>query len=149
MQAATQAPCKRPVPEMREGAMRLAWRNLADGVVARALQGPAVPALLAGRVVLSYGRLAELVQRCTVHLAASGVQPDEVAGVALPTGAPSIVLVLGLFLDIYWGGALGMWAVALLVAYAVTLAMRNMMTGQSRPTTVMPAYQAHIIGRLS
>jgi rod shape-determining protein MreD len=47
--------------------------------------------------------------------------------------APVVLLVLGLFLDVYWGGALGLWAVALLVAYAVTLAMRNMMTGQSRP----------------
>jgi rod shape-determining protein MreD len=47
--------------------------------------------------------------------------------------APVILLLMGLFLDVYWGGALGLWAVSLLLAYAVTLAMRNMMTGQSRP----------------
>lgn len=47
--------------------------------------------------------------------------------------APIGLLLLGLFLDLYWGGPLGLWAVSLLLAYAVTLAMRNMMTGQSRP----------------
>jgi acyl-coenzyme A synthetase/AMP-(fatty) acid ligase len=76
--------------------MRLAWRTLADGVIAQALARPSAPAVLAGRTVLSYGRLAELVQRCTVHLAAIGVQPGEVAAVALPTGVPALVLALGL-----------------------------------------------------
>jgi rod shape-determining protein MreD len=42
-------------------------------------------------------------------------------------------LLLGCFLDLFWGGALGLWGVSLLVAYAGTLFMRNMMTGQSRP----------------
>lgn len=47
--------------------------------------------------------------------------------------APFTLLLVGFFLDIYWGGPLGLWAISLLTAYAVTLAMRNMMTGQSRP----------------
>jgi rod shape-determining protein MreD len=47
--------------------------------------------------------------------------------------APFTLLLLGCFLDIFWGGALGLWGVSLLVAYAGTLFMRNMMTGQSRP----------------
>ena len=47
--------------------------------------------------------------------------------------APVVLLILGLFLDVYWGGSLGLWPVSLLLAYAVTLAMRTMMTGQSRP----------------
>ncbi len=76
--------------------MQVAWRNLSDGVAAQALRAPASPALLAGRTALSYARLAELIQRCAVHLAALGVQPGEVAAVALPTGVPAIVLTLGL-----------------------------------------------------
>jgi rod shape-determining protein MreD len=46
--------------------------------------------------------------------------------------APFAVLLMGLALDIYWGGDLGLWAVSLLVAYGVVLAGRNMMAGQSR-----------------
>lgn len=47
--------------------------------------------------------------------------------------APFTLLVLGAFLDLFWGGALGLWGVSLLVAYAGALFMRNMLTGQSRP----------------
>ncbi len=47
--------------------------------------------------------------------------------------APFALLVLGAFLDLFWGNALGLWVIALLLGYAVTLFMRNMMTGQSRP----------------
>lgn len=54
--------------------------------------------------------------------------------------APFILLLLGAFLDVFWGGALGLWPVSLLVAYAGTLFMRNMMTGQSRP--MMAAWYA-------
>lgn len=46
--------------------------------------------------------------------------------------APLLVLVMGLFLDYFWGGPLGMWALCLLIAYGVVLAGRNMMAGQSR-----------------
>jgi rod shape-determining protein MreD len=44
---------------------------------------------------------------------------------------PTAVLLLGLFLDIYWGGPLGLWAIALLSAYAIVLSARTMMIGQS------------------
>jgi rod shape-determining protein MreD len=47
--------------------------------------------------------------------------------------APFALLLLGLFLDVFWGGATGLWALSLLIAYAMALAGRNMMTGQSRP----------------
>jgi rod shape-determining protein MreD len=47
--------------------------------------------------------------------------------------APFALLVLGLFLDIFWGGPTGLWGLALLVAYAMVLILRNAMTGQSRP----------------
>lgn len=47
--------------------------------------------------------------------------------------APFGVLVLGLFLDYFWGGPTGLWALSLLVTYGAVLATRNMMVGQSRP----------------
>ena len=46
--------------------------------------------------------------------------------------APFAILVLGLFLDIFWGGPLGLWAICLLIAYGVALAGRTMMAGQNR-----------------
>jgi rod shape-determining protein MreD len=46
--------------------------------------------------------------------------------------APFGVLVLGLFLDVFWGGPLGLWALCLLIAYGVALAGRTMMAGQNR-----------------
>ena len=46
--------------------------------------------------------------------------------------APLTLLGLGLFLDLLWGGPMGLWPVSILVAYAGILFTRNMMTGQSR-----------------
>ena len=46
--------------------------------------------------------------------------------------APFAVLLLGLFLDAYWGGPTGLWAVSLLAAYGAVLGARNMMVGQSQ-----------------
>lgn len=46
--------------------------------------------------------------------------------------APFGILIMGLFLDIFWGGAMGLWALCLLIAYGVLLAGRSMMAGQSR-----------------
>jgi len=46
--------------------------------------------------------------------------------------APFCVLVMGLLLDIFWGGPLGLWALCLLIAYGAALAGRSMMAGQSR-----------------
>ena len=46
--------------------------------------------------------------------------------------APMGILVMGLFLDLFWGGSLGLWALCLLIAYGVLLAGRSMMAGQSR-----------------
>ncbi|MDO8409804.1 MAG: hypothetical protein Q7S93_07060, partial [Phenylobacterium sp.] len=47
--------------------------------------------------------------------------------------APFGVLFLGLFLDLFWGGPIGLWALSLLVAYGAVLGARSMMVGQSRP----------------
>ena len=46
--------------------------------------------------------------------------------------APFAILIMGLFLDVFWGGALGLWALCLLIAYGVLLAGRSMMAGQSK-----------------
>jgi rod shape-determining protein MreD len=47
--------------------------------------------------------------------------------------APFVLMLLGLFLDVFWGGPMGLWGVSLLASYTVVLASRSIMTGQSRP----------------
>jgi rod shape-determining protein MreD len=44
--------------------------------------------------------------------------------------APFVLLLLGLALDIFWGGPVGLWAVALLCAYGLVLAVRATLTGR-------------------
>ncbi len=44
--------------------------------------------------------------------------------------APAALFALGLFLDIFWGGTLGMWPLALMAVYAVVLGSRNLLAGQ-------------------
>jgi rod shape-determining protein MreD len=39
---------------------------------------------------------------------------------------------MGLFLDIFWGGPLGLWALCLLIAYGAALGGRSMMARQNR-----------------
>jgi rod shape-determining protein MreD len=46
--------------------------------------------------------------------------------------APFGVLLMGLFLDAFWGGPIGLWGLSLLTAYAASLSLRSMMSGQSR-----------------
>lgn len=46
--------------------------------------------------------------------------------------APVAVMVLGLYLDLLWGSALGFWAVCLLLPYGAVLAGRAMLAGQSQ-----------------
>jgi rod shape-determining protein MreD len=43
---------------------------------------------------------------------------------------PLLLFLLGLFLDLFWGGRLGLWAVALISAYGLALAGRSLMVGQ-------------------
>jgi rod shape-determining protein MreD len=57
--------------------------------------------------------------------------------------APLLVLVMGFCLDLYWGGPLGLWALCLLIGYAVTLAARPIMAGQSR--TILWAWYALVV----
>jgi rod shape-determining protein MreD len=46
--------------------------------------------------------------------------------------APFGVLIMGLALDLFWGGSMGLWALSLLIAYGILLVGRSMMAGQSR-----------------
>jgi len=45
--------------------------------------------------------------------------------------SPVLLLGLGLLMDLYWGGPLGLWAFSLIVAYGFILLTRSAMTGQS------------------
>ena len=42
---------------------------------------------------------------------------------------PFALLLLGLFLDVFWGGPQGLWPLCLLAAYASVLAVRRQITG--------------------
>ena len=46
--------------------------------------------------------------------------------------APLAIVIMGLFLDVVWGGPLGLWALSLLIAYGLVLGGRSMTAGQSR-----------------
>jgi rod shape-determining protein MreD len=58
--------------------------------------------------------------------------------------APIGVLLMGLFLDLFWGGSMGLWALCLLIAYGIVLMGRNMIAGQSR--SFMWAWYALVTG---
>jgi rod shape-determining protein MreD len=45
--------------------------------------------------------------------------------------APFVLLAVGLFLDLFWGGPAGLWAVCLIAPYGVVLSARSSMSGQS------------------
>ncbi|MBU1348242.1 MAG: hypothetical protein KKA16_14980 [Alphaproteobacteria bacterium] len=44
--------------------------------------------------------------------------------------APAVLFGLGLFLDMFWGGTLGLWPLCLLLVYGVVLASRTLLAGQ-------------------
>ncbi|MES2860620.1 MAG: hypothetical protein V4701_04075 [Pseudomonadota bacterium] len=44
--------------------------------------------------------------------------------------APAMLFALGLFLDMFWGGTLGLWPLCLMAVYGVILASRNLLAGQ-------------------
>lgn len=53
---------------------------------------------------------------------------------------PLMLLVLGLFQDLFWGGPLGIWTLALIAAYGLALSGRSLMAGQGG--VVMGAWYA-------
>ncbi len=46
--------------------------------------------------------------------------------------APFAALASGLFLDLWWGSALGLWGLTLVLAYGLVLFTRNLVAGQGR-----------------
>lgn len=44
---------------------------------------------------------------------------------------PVVLFALGLFLDLFWGGMLGLWPLCLMAVYGGILAVRTFMAGQS------------------
>jgi rod shape-determining protein MreD len=46
--------------------------------------------------------------------------------------APLVLLGMGFFLDLLWGGPMGLWPLSILLGYAVILFSRSIMSGQSR-----------------
>jgi rod shape-determining protein MreD len=49
---------------------------------------------------------------------------------------PFALLALGFFLDVFWGGAQGLWPLCLLAAYAFVMAARRLINGQDLITTL-------------
>jgi rod shape-determining protein MreD len=69
-------------------------------------------------------QLPEPVFPMTLAFAWAVIRPSVLAPVAL--------VLMGLFLDIFFGGPLGLWALCLLIAYGIVLGGRSMTAGQSR-----------------
>jgi len=84
-----------------------------------------VSTLLFGIPIKVFGlQLPQPVFPMTVAFAWAVIRPSILA--------PFAVLILGLALDIFWGGPLGLWALCLLIAYGVAFMGRAMMAGQNR-----------------
>lgn len=47
--------------------------------------------------------------------------------------APAVLFALGIFLDVFWAGRLGLWPLVLLGVYGVVLAGRPLLIGQETP----------------
>lgn len=79
----------------------------------------------------------------TLPLRLFGLQPPEPVWPLAPAFAwavirpsvvaPFLVLTMGLFLDLLWGGPSGLWGLALLLGFGFILLARSMMIGQSFP----------------
>jgi acyl-CoA synthetase (AMP-forming)/AMP-acid ligase II len=72
------------------------YENISDAVFHHAAATPDAPALICGRLTLSYGELARLVGQATVWLGQQGVKPGEHAGVAMSHSVEHIILSLAL-----------------------------------------------------
>ncbi|WP_298163396.1 hypothetical protein [Brevundimonas sp.] len=82
----------------------------------------ALTVLLATPVELFGLKLPEPVLPLTLAFAWPLIRPSMVA--------PAVLFGLGLFLDMFWGGTLGLWPLCLLSVYGVVLASRNLLAGQ-------------------
>lgn len=89
-----------------------------------------VPALVAAALTVVFGTPARLF-----HLSLPEPIFPMVLAFAWPLIRPSVLapltlLLTGLFLDLLWGGSLGLWAVVMLGVYGVILAVRGLIQGQ-------------------
>ncbi|WGM31627.1 hypothetical protein [Brevundimonas sp. NIBR11] len=87
-----------------------------------ALISIALTVLLATPVELFGLKLPEPVLPLILAFAWPLIRPSMVA--------PAVLFALGLFLDMFWGGTLGLWPLCLLSVYGVVLASRNLLAGQ-------------------
>lgn len=89
-----------------------------------------IPALIAMALTVLFGTPARLF-----HLSLPEPIFPMVLAFAWPLIRPSVLaplalLLCGLFLDLLWGGSLGLWAVVMLGVYGVILAVRGLIQGQ-------------------
>ena len=54
--------------------------------------------------------------------------------------APAVLFGLGLFLDLFWGGTMGLWPLCLMGVYGMVLASRSLLAGQE--TQILFAWYA-------
>lgn len=87
-----------------------------------ALAVVAITVILATPVELFGLKLPEPVLPLVLAFAWPLIRPSMVA--------PVVLFGLGLFLDLFWGGTLGLWPLCLLSVYGVVLASRNLLAGQ-------------------
>jgi rod shape-determining protein MreD len=85
--------------------------------------GAVVPTLLLATPLRVFGlQLPEPVFPMVLAFAWAVIRPSMLA--------PFVLLALGLFLDLFWGGPVGLWALALLAAYSLVLGVRRTLTGR-------------------
>lgn len=76
--------------------VEFSYENISDAVFHHAAQTPEAPAMVSGRLVISYRELAILVGQASVWLGAQGVKPGEHAGIAMSHSVEHIILSLAL-----------------------------------------------------
>jgi rod shape-determining protein MreD len=85
--------------------------------------GAVLPTLLLAAPLRVFGlQLPEPVFPMVLAFAWAVIRPSMIA--------PFMLLALGLFLDLFWGGPVGLWALALLAAYSLVLTVRRTLTGR-------------------
>lgn len=82
----------------------------------------AVTVMLATPVELFGLKLPEPVLALVLAFAWPLIRPSMIA--------PAVLFILGLFLDLFWGGTLGLWPLCLMAVYGVVLVSRNLLAGQ-------------------
>ena len=96
--------------------------NPATWLIVPALAVMLATFLLAVPIRVAGLRLPEPVFAVGLAFAWASIRPS--------AAAPLMLLGLGLFLDLFWAGPLGLWALCLLLAYGAVAGARPYMTGQ-------------------